>query len=121
MTRVTAAVKSLSPLLGAGIFIGLAAGLAVGAMLHPLAIGLLAGGALGAAAGAAAGLAMDRDDRRVAHRTRQLDDIIGVTAGDMGTPPKSIPPGDLRRDPEIGLELESWARQWLTPPPPAAR
>ena len=121
MRRVATAARSLPPLLGAGILIGLAAGLAVGAMLDPLAIGLLAGGVFGAAAGAAAGVAMDHDDRRVTRRTRQLDEIIGVTTGDMGTPPKSIPRGDLRRGPEAGLELESWARQWLTPPPPATR
>jgi hypothetical protein len=39
----------------------------------------------------------------------------------MGAPPGSIPPGDLRREPEEGLELEGWANQWLTPPPPATR
>ena len=47
--------------------------------------------------------------------------IIGVTHGSMGTPPGSIPPGDLRREPEDGLELKGWANQWLTPPPPATR
>lgn len=111
----------MKPLLGAGIIIGLAAGIAVGAMVEPIGVGIVCGVVFGAAAGAAAGLVMERDDQRVSRRTRQLDDIIGVTTGDMGTPPKSIPPGDLRRDPEAALELESWASQWLTPPPPATR
>lgn len=121
MKRFAAGLKNMPPLLGGGIFIGVVAGLAVGAMIDPLLVGLVAGALFGGAAGATAGLAMDGDDRRATRRTRQLDDIIGVTSGSMGTPPKSIPPGDLRRDPETALELESWARQWLTPPPPMAR
>ncbi len=113
-------VKAWPSLLKAGIFSGLVAGLAVGAMLNPPSVGLLFGGTIGAVVGAVAGLAMAREDKRVTKRTRELDDIIGVTDGSLGTPPESIPPGDLRSTPEDELELQRWANHWLTPPPPAA-
>jgi hypothetical protein len=115
------AMKSAPPLMKAGMLGGISAGLALGAMVHPLGVGLVAGVTFGAIIGAASGLVMSREDKRKERRTRELDEIIGITHGSMGTPPKSIPPGDLRRDPETALELESWAREWLTPPPPAVR
>jgi hypothetical protein len=115
------AVKAWPSLLKAGIMSGLAAGLAVGAMVDPPSVGLLFGGTIGAAVGAIAGMAMAREDTRVTNRTRELDAMIGITDGSMGAPPGSIPPGDLKRDPDDALELERWATAWLTPPPPAVR
>jgi hypothetical protein len=113
-------LANLPPFFGAGVLVGVAAGLAVGAMSNLLAA--LAGAVFGGAAGAIAGFVMDREGKRAARRTRQLDEIIGVTTGAMGAPPKSIRSGDLTRDPEAAFELESWAeQQWLTPPPPATR
>ena len=64
---------------------------------------------------------MQRDDERGSRRGKELDDIIGVTGGSLGTPPGTIPPGDLRRFEEDGIEHSSWIAEWLTPPPPAVR
>ena len=118
LRRLAAASRRLPLLLRAGMFCGLVAGLAVGAMVTPVSIGLLAGALFGTCVGGVAGLVMDRDDRRGVHRTKQLDAIIGITAGSMGTPKGTIPAGDLRRDPLDALELQSWAHEWLTPAPP---
>ena len=92
----------------------------MGAMTSHL-IGVVLCMMFGGAAGAVAGLVMHREGMRARTRTDQLDEIIGITKGSMGTPSGSIPPGDLRRDPEHALQLRDWAREWLTPPPPAAR
>lgn len=110
-----------TPLVAAGIVCGVLGGLALGAMVSPIGVGITIGVIFGGLAGAAGGIAMQREDARRGRRTRQLDDIIGVTKGSLGVPRGSIPPGDLRRTPEEALELQSWARDWLTPPPPAAR
>ncbi len=104
----------------AGAACGLVGGMAMGAMTSH-AIGVVLCMIFGAAVGAAAGIVMHREDERAGTHTRHLDDVIGVTKGSLGTPTGSIPPGDLRRDPESALELQSWAREWLTPPPPATR
>jgi hypothetical protein len=111
----------LPVLVKAGWLIGTMSGAAVGTMATPPLAGAVAGCLIGGLCGFVAGLAMHRQDTRDARRGRELDDIIGVTRGSMGAPPGSIPPGDLRREPEEGLELEGWANQWLTPPPPATR
>lgn len=108
-------------LVKAGWLIGTMSGIGVGVMITPPLAGLIAGGLIGGICGFIAGLAMHRQDARDHRRGKELDDIIGITHGSMGTPPGSIPPGDLRRDPEDGLELDAWASQWLTPPPPTAR
>ena len=114
-------MQKLPVLVKAGWLIGTMSGAAVGTMATPPMAGAIAGALIGGICGLFVGLGLHRQDAREAHRGRVLDDIIGVTTGDMGTPPGSIPPGDLRRDPEDGLELEGWANQWLTPPPPATR
>jgi hypothetical protein len=111
----------LPVLVKAGSFIGVMSGMAVGTMATPPWAGAIAGALIGGACGFIAGLAMHRQDTRDVSRGKELDEIIGITRGSIGTPPGSIPPGDLRRDPEDGLELEGWANQWLTPPPPATR
>ena len=111
--------KRMPLMLRAGMLCGLVTGLGVGAMGSPLFVGLLGGGLVGGIIGTIAGLAMHRTEQRRDHRTKQLDDIIGVTKGTLGTTPGSIPPGDLERDGEEPFELESW-NDWLTPPPPAA-
>lgn len=114
-------MQKLPVLVKAGSFIGTLSGMAVGTMTTPPLAGALAGGLIGAICGFVSGLAMHRQDKRDARRGKELDDMIGVTHGSIGAPPGSIPPGDLRRDPEEALELEGWANQWLTPPPPATR
>ena len=93
---------------------GIVGGLAMGAMTsHVLGIAICA--MFGAAAGFVCGHVMDREEKRASERTRELDDIIGITNGSMGAPPGSIPPPP----PDDSSELEIWAREWLTPPPPA--
>ena len=111
----------LPVLVKAGWLIGTMSGMAVGTMTTPPLAGVIAGGIIGGICGFVSGLAMHRQETRDVRRGKELDDIIGVTHGSMGTPPGSIPPGDLRREPEDGLELQGWANQWLTPPPPATR
>jgi hypothetical protein len=98
-----------------GATCGLVGGLAMGAMTSH-AIGVVLCMLFGGAVGAIAGLVMHREELRAKARTRQLDDIIGITKGSMGTPSGSIPPGALDDE---SRELQSWAREWLTPPPPA--
>src|SRR5688572_19515948 len=95
-------------LLRAGMLCGLFTGLVVGAMGSPLIVGLFGGALVGASIGTIAGFAMHLTDQRRVYRTKELDDIIGVTKGSLGTAPGSIPPGDLRCDPHAVLELESW-------------
>lgn len=112
---------ALSLLMKVGIGIGVVVGGCVGTIVNPPAMGLLLGACVGGLAGAAAGRAMQRDDERGSRRGQELDDIIGVTSGSMGIPPGSIPPGDLRRFEEDGVELSSSLAEWLTPPPPAVR
>lgn len=114
-------VAQLPLLVKAGFAVGLVTGGGVGWMANPPLVGACFGALLGAVAGIVAGIAMQREDERGTERGRELDDIIGVTQGSLGAPPGSIRPGDLRRDPADSLALQSWAHEWLTPPPPAAR
>jgi len=84
----------------------------MGIMAGPVgAVLAVAGGTI---AGLCAGLAMHRDDTRRAARSRELDDIIGVTEGDLGAAPVSMPaqPDDTA--------AKAWMAEWLTPPPPVA-
>jgi hypothetical protein len=108
----------LPVLVKAGGLIGTMSGMGVGFMVTPPLVGALAGGLVFGICGVIAGLAMHRQDTREVRRGKELDEIIGITQGSMGAPPGSIPPGDLRREPLDGLELEIWASEWLTPPPP---
>lgn len=96
------------------LFGGLVGGVAMGAMTSH-AIGMVLCGMFGGALGLICGHVMDREESRARARTRELDDIIGITNGSMGAPPGSIPPPA----PDDSAELEIWAREWLTPPPPA--
>jgi hypothetical protein len=108
-------MKRMSLFVRGGAAGGLFAGLAAGAMVGPAHVGLFVGGVIGAAVGAIAGFAMDRDDRRGIARHRELDAIIGVSGGDMGAPPGSIPPGPLE---DSSADESTWGSDWLTPPPP---
>jgi outer membrane lipoprotein SlyB len=66
----------------AGASAGLLAGAAIGAFAGP--IGAIAGAVAGAVAGAAAGVALDTEAVIRGNAERQLDEDIGVTAGDIG-------------------------------------
>lgn len=111
------AISKVPPLVKAGAACGMAGGVAVGAMVSPPSVGLACGIVLGTCAGIACGVVMDREEKRAGHRTRELDEIIGITSGSMGTPRGSIPPPDTTQ----ADELRHWASEWLTPPPPQAR
>jgi hypothetical protein len=94
--------------LGLGLLSGLVVGMMSGAFFWSALIGSIVG--------YVAGSVMDREEEKRAERTRHLDDVIGVTSGNLGADPESLrtvaPPSildDLRADPE----------GWLTPPPPA--
>jgi hypothetical protein len=108
-------MKQRSLFVRGGAALGLFAGLAAGAMVGPAHVGLFVGGLLGVVVGVASGFAMDRDDRRGIARHKELDAIIGVSGGDMGAPPGSIPPGPLE---EMSSDESAWGSDWLTPPPP---
>lgn len=95
---------------------GVLAGLAVGLVVSTPA-GVILGIVFGTAVGVVAGIVMDREDRRGAQRTRELDDIIGVTSGSLGAPP-SIPPPPNQDEEHRQAELRSWVTEWMTPPPP---
>jgi len=71
---------------------------------------------IGSIVGYIAGRVMEREDEKREERTRHLDDVIGVTTGNMGTDPeslRSLPP------PSILDDLSADGECWLTPPPPA--
>ncbi len=100
--------------LGIGAILGISAGIVTGLMGGP--VGALVGLCAGAVAGAVAGTALHRDESVRSARSRELDEEIGITRGDIGAAPVSIPPpadeGD-RAD-----ARERWLAEWLTPPPP---
>ncbi len=110
-------MAKVPPLVKAGGACGMAGGVAIGAMVSTPSVGFACGIAFGTCAGVVCGIVMDRDDKRSSHRTRELDEIIGITSGSMGTPRGSIPPPSTER----ADELRAWASEWLTPPPPQTR
>ena len=107
MTRIDFATP-----LGVGAMLGAAAGIVTGMMAGP--VGAVVGLGAGALAGVFAGMAMHRDDEHRSARSRELDGIIGVTGGDMGAAPVSMPRGTDEPS------RAAWAAEWLTPPPPVA-
>jgi hypothetical protein len=110
MTRIELAAP-----LGLGVMLGVSAGIFTGIMAGP--VGAVVGFCAGAVAGTVAGAAIYRDEGRRAARSRELDDIIGITGGNMGAAPVSIPPPEAS---EAGAAdaRERWLAEWLTPPPP---
>ena len=90
---------------------------AVGAIVGPVGVGI--GIALGVAAGFATGRVLDKEERKRIHRTRELDDIIGVTSGSLGA--ASSPALEQESSDEEALPSgREWIAEWLTPPPPQA-
>lgn len=113
---IVSLVKRVPPLVRVGAACGALAGLSVGMMVGA-PVGILLGLSWGAGIGVVAGIVMDRDDKRSSYRTRQLDDIIGVTSGSLGAPP-SVPP---RTEEDDERDLRAWVTEWLTPPAPPVR
>jgi phage tail tape-measure protein len=76
---------------------GLASGAMVGAVVGAAAgpPGMVAGAVIGAVAGGIAAMAIDSDEDRRAARTKELDDEIGVTGGDLGAPNLQHPPATV--------------------------
>lgn len=105
-------------LIKAGALGGFLSGIALGAMVSP-GVGIAAGAVCGSVIGVCAGLIMDREDRRKAARTKELDDIIGTTSGSLGRssmiPP--LPSEEVLRE----AAQRRWVNEWLTPPAPAVR
>jgi hypothetical protein len=99
-------------LVQAGALGGVATGTVAGIILSS-AGGMVFAVLLGGVVGALAGGVMDGDAKRERHRTRELDDIIGVTGGSLGAPPSLPSPGSERDE-----ELASWLTEWMTPPAP---
>jgi nucleotide-binding universal stress UspA family protein len=75
---------------GAAAMSGAVAGVATGALAGPA--GAIAGGAIGTVIGAIAGAVMKREDARADAHDHELDDVIGVTRGTLGTPPETKRP-----------------------------
>jgi alcohol dehydrogenase class IV len=107
--------KTIRPAVLAGAFSGVACGVVVGAMTGPF--GIVMGVAMGLVVGMIVGHVIETEDHRRDHRTRELDEIIGVTTGDMSARSASLVSSEAR---ESHAELERWANEWLTPPPPAS-
>ena len=105
--------KPSRPALTAGACAGVACGVVLGAMTGPF--GVVVGMGLGLVVGMIVGLVIEGEDRRRDHRDRELDAIIGTTTGDMSAGPVSLESLDAQRS---RTELQSWAQEWLTPPPP---
>jgi alcohol dehydrogenase class IV len=100
----------------AGSFSGVACGVVLGAMTGPF--GVVMGLVMGLAVGMIVGHVIEFEDHRRDNRTRELDEIIGVTTGDMSARSASLVSCEAH---ESNAELERWAKEWLTPPPPATR
>jgi len=117
------AYRRVPVLVKAGAGCGLLAGLAIGVMVSA-PVGIVFGLSLGASVGIMAGIVMDRDEQRSSQRERQLDEIIGVTSGNLGSPPASLPPmQDIDEEPDGRLsetERKAWVTEWMTPTPPPA-
>jgi hypothetical protein len=79
-------------------------------------IGVIVGIGMGFVIGMIVGKVIEREEQRRDHRTRELDAIIGTTTGDMSAGPVSLVSVEAS---ESHAELERWATEWLTPPPPA--
>jgi hypothetical protein len=121
--KVRASYRRVPVLVKAGAGCGVLAGLPIGMMVSA-PVGIVFGLSLGASVGIMAGIVMDRDEKRSSHRTKQLDDIIGVTSGSLGAPPPSVhpPPMDEEEDGRLSeVELKAWVTEWMTPPPPHVR
>jgi hypothetical protein len=127
--QVRASYRRVPVLVKAGAVCGLLAGLPIGMMVSA-PVGIVFGLSLGASVGIMAGIVMDRDEKRSSHRTKQLDDIIGVTSGSLGAPPSIPPPAPLPDDEDetecvdgrmSEVELKAWVTEWMTPPPPHVR
>jgi hypothetical protein len=92
-----------------GLGLGLVSGLVVGVMSGAVFWGALIGGLVGYVAGRV----MEREEKKREEHTRHLDDVIGVTSGNIGADPAS-----LRSTPPPSI-LDDLGPGWLTPPPPA--
>jgi len=103
--------RKLRPAVLVGVLSSAAGGVVLGAMTGPVGLGI--GLALGAVAGLIIGIVIEGEEHRSDARTRELDEIIGSTTGDMGAGPVSL----VSQEAE---ERKRWAEEWLTPPPPPA-
>lgn len=103
--------RQVRPAVLVGVVSSAAGGVVIGAMTGPVGLGI--GLVLGAVSGLIIGLVIEGEERRSDARTRELDEIIGSTTGDMSAGPVSLVS-------EEAEERKRWAEEWLTPPPPPA-
>ncbi|HEX4513265.1 MAG TPA: hypothetical protein VH054_07005 [Polyangiaceae bacterium] len=103
--------RKLRPAVLVGVLSSAAGGVVLGAMTGPVGLGI--GFVLGALCGMIIGLVIEGEEHRSDARTRELDEIIGSTTGDMSAGPVSL----VSQEAE---EHRRWAEEWLTPPPPPA-
>jgi fatty acid desaturase len=103
----------MRPAVLAGVLSGIACGVVLGAMTGPFGVALGVG--LGLVLGIIVGHVFEAEERRRDNRTRELDAIIGTTTGDMSAGPVSLASREAHQS---RVELELWANEWLTPPPP---
>jgi hypothetical protein len=89
-TRTTRQARTRNPLLEASTAAGALAGAAVGAVAGPP--GVVAGGLIGTAVGGLAGFAATTAETAHDRREHELDDVIGITKGDLGAAPPGQPP-----------------------------
>ena len=101
--------RQVRPAVLVGVASSAAGGVVIGAMTGPVGVGI--GLALGAVSGLIIGLVIEGEERRSDARTRELDEIIGSTTGDMSAGPVSLVSAEAE-------ERKRWAEEWLTPPPP---
>jgi len=90
---------------------GALVGAIVGASAGPA--GVIAGALIGGAAGVVAGAVLDQESSAKEQRTRELDEEIGVTGGDLGAPNLKHPP------PTSGAYSEASSGVAPTEEPPA--
>jgi len=101
--------RPIRPAIYVGVLSSAACGVVIGAMIGP--VGIAVGLTLGTLCGMIVGLVLEGEEKRRDVRTRELDEIIGSTTGDMSAGPVSLVSSE-------SAERAKWAEEWLTPPPP---
>jgi hypothetical protein len=108
------------PIIAGGLS-GVVAGIALGSITGP--VGVVLGMWMGVGVGLVTGYVLAREDATRSARTQELDTIIGITTGSMGS--LGAPKIALKEDDADEIDLpvysskEAWLTEWLTPPPPS--
>ncbi len=92
-SEVPSAHVADGPFAGAAFVSGVVAGAATGVVVGP--IGAAVGSAIGGVVGALAGTVVEREQARAEAHDHDLDEVIGVTRGSLGTPPETKRPSNV--------------------------